>query len=145
MPTHDEEDSPRQSVDELRRVARYQRWIIASVLAQVGLWIAFLLLGLAGAWNGYGDGFNFSVVLTVILGCVGGIYSFLIYWSVRNPLWATVMGLASIPPGMGLLTLTVVNGTATRTLKTNGVEVGMFGANAAAIKEHRWIYEDEDW
>jgi hypothetical protein len=145
MPTHDEEDSPRRSVDELRRVARYQRWIIASVLAQIGVWIAFLVLGLAGAWNGYGSGFDFAVVLTVIFGCVGGIYSFLIYWSIRNPVWATVMGLASIPPAMGILTLTVVNGLATRTLTTNGVEVGMFGANATNIKEDRWLDEDEDW
>jgi hypothetical protein len=144
MPTPDEEDSPKRPVDQLQRVARYQRWIIASVLAQVGLWLGFLLISLRGS-QGYGDFGQFAMALTIILGCVGGIYSFLIYWSIRDPFWAAVMGLASIPPGMGLFTLAVVNGTATRTLTTNGVEVGIFGANASDIKEDRWIYEDEDW
>ncbi len=130
----DEEDSPRRPADELRRIARYHRWIVLLVLAQLTLWACCLLLSLRER-TPFGGSSEFPIVVTVVLGCAGGIYSFLIYWTVRDPLWAVVMGLACIPPGMGLLVLAVVNGTATRELTDNGVKVGLLGADAEAIPD----------
>jgi hypothetical protein len=141
----DDEAIPRRPADELRRIARYQRWIVAVVLAQLGLWVGCILLPLSRG-SGFTNGSGFALTLTVILGCVGGVYSFLIYWSDRNPIWAVVMGLASIPPFLGFLTLAAVNSVATRMLKTNGVPVGMFGADIAAIEDEPGFYdEDAGW
>ncbi len=142
MPGHDEEIA-RRPADELQRVARNQRWIVAVVLAQLALWAGCLFLGLTR--RGGSLDLEFPLFLTVALGCVGGIYAFLIYWTVRDPFWAVVMGLASIPPVVGLLTLTVVNGTATRTLNASGVAVGLFGAEPADIDTaFAWLDEDGD-
>ena len=103
----------KRPADELRRVARYQRWLIASVVIQVTLWVAWLILSAANQsigvrWE------SFLLQVTVILGCVGGVYAFLIYWTVRDPFWAVAMGLASVPPFLGVFALAVVNGTVTK-------------------------------
>lgn len=78
---------------------------------------------------------QFPVVLTVILGVVGGIFVFLLSWELRGPFAAVVFGLATAVPCMGLIILTLVNGYATTELRKHGVPVGMFGASLAAIDE----------
>ncbi len=66
----DDDENPRRPADELRRIARYQRWLIAVLLAQLLLWVVYVVLS---ARHGFGDdGFRFTGILTVILGCVGG-------------------------------------------------------------------------
>ncbi|MBA4187156.1 MAG: hypothetical protein C0467_03975 [Planctomycetaceae bacterium] len=141
MPDFDD-NSPRLSVEELKRIARYQRWVIACVLAQITMWLGILILSiLDGVWIDS----ELPLFLTVLLGLAGGVYAFLIYWEIRNPLWAAVMGLASILPLMGLLTLTAVNGLATQILNRNGVTVGFFGADVNTIEEQSGgFYDDED-
>lgn len=142
MTDHDEAE--RRPSEELRRIARYQRWLMACVLTQLALWVGCAALSVSGRTFGLGD--DFALALTVILGSAGGIYAFLIYWTVRDPLWAAVMGLASMPPFLGVLTLVAVNVTATRALTANGVAVGLFGADADAIAgEFAWLGEDADW
>src|SRR4051812_22203127 len=123
--TEHEDDSDPQPPEELRRVARYQRWLIASVVTQVTLWLAWI--GLALVLRHPGDRWETLLLyLTVILGCAGGVYAFLIYWTVRDRFWAVAMGLASVPPFLGVFALTVANGRATRTLEASGVAVGLF-------------------
>lgn len=137
----DDEDGPRRPVEELRRIARYQRWLIATLLAELGLWVGFVALSWLGA-GPIGDGLRFPLVLTVILGCVGGIYAFLICWTVRGPVPAVVMGLAVVVPLLGLVAITVVNGYATTALQANGVRVGIFGADVDSIGEATGLYGD---
>jgi hypothetical protein len=133
---------PRTSTDQLRRVARYHRWVIAAALAQVTLWVVCLVLVALG-YTDFSPRLHFPVVLTVALGGVGGVYTFLVYWTLRKPVLAVVMGLASVPPLLGLFSLLAVNGTATRTLAADGVEVGLFGADLDAT-EHTPGLTDED-
>ncbi|HSQ54434.1 MAG TPA: hypothetical protein VLM40_01715 [Gemmata sp.] len=142
----DDEHHPRRhSAETLRRVARYQRWIVGVVLAQVALWVGFLFLLLLSHHGSHGA-FRFPLVVTVTLGFVGGIFTFLIYCSIRNPIIALIMGAACVPPLLGILTLTVVNGVASRELRADGVPVGMFGADADAIEDVPGLYdEDEGW
>jgi hypothetical protein len=135
----------RRPADDLRRLARYQRWVMGAVLAQVGLWLGCLVL-LALRGRGLNEGLQFPIAVTVILGCVGGIFSFLIYCTIRNPVIAIVMGAACIPPLLGILALVVVNGAATRELEAEGVSVGFLGADADAIEDVPGLYdEDEGW
>lgn len=128
---------------ELQRLARYQRWVIAIVVTQLALWLGWVVL------NGPSPmdlDTGFALTLTVVLGVGGAAYTFLLYWTIRDPLTAAVMALASVPPFLGLLTLTVANGAVTRVLRENGVEVGLFGAGRDAIEpEFAWIDEDADW
>ena len=127
-------DGPRRPVDELRRIARYQRWLIATLLAQLALWVGFVALSALGA-GPVGDGLRFPLLFTVILGCVGGGFAFLLAWTVRGPASAVVMGLGVVVPCLGLVVLTIVNGIATTTLRENGVRVGLFGADPDAITD----------
>jgi hypothetical protein len=135
-----EDDAPRFAADELRRIARYQRWVVATLLAQLALWVGYVLL--SGGRDVRG-GLGFPTILTFILGGVGGIYTFLLYWTVRGPFAAVVMGLGAVPPCMGVLVLLLAHGTATTALRTNGVPVGVFGADLDAIDD-RHPYDDED-
>src|SRR5687767_13815661 len=91
MAAWDEFDRPgaERSAEELRRIIRYQRWLIAVVLAQLALWGGFVALGVLGR-GGFGGGVNFPIVLTFILGGVGGIFVFLISWELRGPFAACV-------------------------------------------------------
>ncbi len=144
MPDFDDDHPPRRPADELRRIVRYQRWIVAVVLAQIALWLGFVLL----SWV-RGDrpeaGLGFPTVLTFILGGVGGIFAFLTYWSIRGPFAAIVMGLGSMPPCMGILVLMVVNSTATNVLKANGVRVRFFwGALESDITDDHELDDEED-
>jgi hypothetical protein len=145
MPEYDDDEAPRRPADDLRRVVRYQRWVMGVVLAQIALWLGYLLLSIVRG-DSIGDGLGFPVTVTVILGCVGGIFAFLIYCTVRNPFTAIIMGAACIPPFLGVLALTVVNGVATRALESDGILVGIFGADADAIEDVPGLYdEDAGW
>jgi hypothetical protein len=157
MPNFDE-DNPRLPVAELKRIASYQRWVIACVLAQITMWFGILVLSIAGdEWVEM----DIPILLTCILGVIGGLFALLIYWIIRDPFWASVMSLAVIVPAVGLyslhnhnwvsvvlpalslLALTVVNSTTTQILSRNGVKIGMFGADVNEIKEVV-SYEDEE-
>ncbi|MCE9566124.1 MAG: hypothetical protein K8U57_29230 [Planctomycetes bacterium] len=156
MPDFDE-DNPRLPVEELKRIAGYQRWVIACVLAQVTMWLGILVMNVA---DGDLVELDIPVLVTCLLGGVGGIFAFLIYQAIRDPLWAGVMGLAVIVPAVGvfllpslswltvllpvmsLLALTVVTSATTQVLNRNGVKIGLFGADLNEIKES-FEYEDD--
>ena len=144
MAAWDEFDRPsyERPIEGLKRVARYQRWLIAVVLAQLALWAGFIALTILG--RGREPDMQFPVVLTLILGAVGGIFVFLLSWELRGAFAALVFGLATVVPCMGLLILTMVSGYATTELRKHGVKVGVFGASFAAIDERPSLYDDED-
>jgi hypothetical protein len=141
----DEYDRPGggRPADQLRRIARYQRWLIAVVLGQLVLWLAFIVL-MALDPNDVGDAIAFPMVLTLILGGVGAVFVFLTAWELRGAFAALVFGLATFVPCMGLLVITLVNGYATAELKKHGLRVGLFGASAADVEDRRSLYDDED-
>ena len=140
----DESDRPgaERPADALKRIVRYQRWLIAVVLAQLALWGGFIAL--TALSNGRMADIEFAVILTFILGGVGGIFVFLLSWELKGAFGAVVFGLATVVPCLGLIVLTLVNGYATAELRKHGVPVGVFGASLAAIDERPDPYDDED-
>ncbi|MBN9122447.1 MAG: hypothetical protein J0I06_25440 [Planctomycetes bacterium] len=141
----DEFDRPagERSPDELKRIVRYQRWLVAVVLAQLVLWAGYVgLLVVSGPRR---PDMDFPAALTLVLGAVGGIFVFLTSWELRGAFAAVVFGLATVVPCMGLLILALVYGYATTELRKNGVKVGLFGASLAAVDERPNPYDaDED-
>src|SRR4029453_13016332 len=130
MPHSD--DLPHQPAGELRRIARYRRWLIAVTIAQLVLWPGFYALAAIRGEVVF-ESLRVQVVLTFVLGGVGGIMTFLLYWTLRRPFAAVVMGLACLPPCLGLLVFLVANTTATAALRTHGIEVGLLGARDSDI------------
>lgn len=144
MSEFDTEFAARRPADELRRIVRYQRWIVAIVLAQIALWIGFVLLSWIGGQSPDGK-LGFPTILTFILGGAGGIFAFLTYWSLRGPFAAVIMGLGSIPPCMGIFVLMVVNATATSVLKANDVRIRFFwGAIESDIPDDYELLDEDD-
>jgi hypothetical protein len=142
MAEWDDFDRPpgERSAAALKRLVRYQRWLLAVVLAQLALWggnVALVALG-----NG-GPGLRFPLALTFLLGCVGGVFVFLLAWELRGPVAAVVFGAATVIPCVGLVVLTLVNGYATTELKKHGLKVGLFGASAAAVDERADPYDHD--
>jgi hypothetical protein len=139
--------NPRRPSDELRRIARYQRWVIAVLFAQVALWAAyFALAAIRGGVVFEGRGVTFT--LTFVLGGVGGIFAFLLYWTLRGPFAAIVMGLGAVVPCVGVVVLLAASAAATAALRTHGIPVGLLGANDRDITDDRALYEiddDEGW
>jgi hypothetical protein len=145
MVAEDEFGQPdERSADELKRIIRYQRWLIAVVLAQLALWLGFIALTVMGRGRLNDSAMSFPVVLTFILGAVGGIFVFLLSWELRGAFAAVTFGLATVIPCMGLIILTLVNGYASTELKKHGVRVGIFGASAADVDERASFYDDEE-
>ena len=144
-----EDDRPggERSAEELKRIVRYQRWLIAVVLAQLALWLGFITLMVLGRGD-MADAMEFPVVLTFILGATGGIFVFLLSWELRGAFAAVMFGLATVIPCMGLIILTLVNGYAVAELKKHGVKVGLFGASLADVDARPDPYaadEDAGW
>ncbi|AMV23556.1 hypothetical protein VT84_04040 [Gemmata sp. SH-PL17] len=144
MAAWDEFDRPsyERPVEGLKRIARYHRWLIAVVLAQLALWAGFIALTVLA--RGREPDMQFPFVLTLILGGVGGIFVFLLSWELRGAFAALVFGFATVVPCMGLLVLTLVSGYATAELRKHGVKVGILGASLADIDERPSLYDDED-
>ena len=145
MTAWDEFDRPGagRSAEELKRIVRYQRWLIAVVLAQLALWLGFI--GLTALGRGRGPDMEFPVVLTFVLGATGGIFVFLLSWELRGAFGAVVFGLSAVIPCLGLMIITLVNGYATTELRKHGVKVGVFGASPESVDERPDPYEaDED-
>jgi hypothetical protein len=141
------DDFTRRPNDQLRRIARYQRWVIAVLFAQIALWAAYLALAAIRGEVVF-EGRRVPFILTFVLGGVGGIFSFLLYWTLRGPFAAVVMGLATVVPCIGVLVLLTANSTATAALRTHGIPVGLLGAADPDIPDDRAPYDlddDEGW
>lgn len=138
-------DTPRRPADQLRRIVRYQRWVVAILLAQLALWVGYVVIG-AVRGAPIADGLRFPTILSFILGGVGAIYTFLLYWTIHGPFLALSMGLAAVPPCIGTLVLLLANNAATTTLKEHGVRVGLLGAFESDISDDNPDDEvDEGW
>jgi len=138
-----EEIPGRRPAEELRRLARYQRWVMGVMLAEIALWVGCLLFGMARGRD-LAAFSQIPLVATVALGCTGGIFAFLAYCTTRNAVTALLMGVACVPPLLGFFALAVANGVATRELQASGVAVGVFGADVDAIEDVPGLYDEQD-
>lgn len=114
--------------DKLRRVAKYQQWVIYSILANIGINVASmaargqdLVVVLAIATVAI-------VILLFIIASIGLLANELMGIGL-----AIVCGILMVVPCISLITLLVVNGKATTFLQQHGVKVGFMGANPNSI------------
>jgi hypothetical protein len=138
----DESDRAERSADELKRIARYQRWVIAMLLMQLAVWggyVALLILRDGRRLSG-----EVPMTLTVISGVVGAVFVFLLTWELKGAFGAIAFGFTAPVPGFGLAIMGMVHGHATRELRRHGITVGLFGATVADIDRRPSLYDDED-
>ncbi|NOZ39169.1 MAG: hypothetical protein GXP24_02945 [Planctomycetes bacterium] len=127
-PTEGHDDaSPKEDVryDPMKRVAKYQRWVLFALLANVIVNILFFS-GVIGEDHPLQLPVNlFSIV--VFFFSVYAIYR--LAKEFLSIVAAIACALLMIIPFAGLITLLVINQKATKYLQKRGVHVGLLGAN----------------
>lgn len=111
--------------DDLRAVAMYQKGVIVAILLYLAVIVAqfmlppqaIIFIGLAG-------------FMAMLLGAASAI---LLSVKVYGPIVGLLMGLLVLIPLLGLIVLLLINNRATRTMRDNDIEVGLFGARMSQI------------
>ena len=114
--------------EKLRRVARYQQWVIFAIVAQVGVNIASFAAGRQDPLIQLVIVAVALVVLIFVITAIGLLANELMGLGV-----AILCGILMIVPCISLITLLVVNQKATAYLQQHGVKVGLVGANPNLI------------
>ena len=116
--------------EKLRRVAKYQQWVIYALLANIGANIAGMAAG-----QGQADLVIRMGILAVALAIA--VFAMVAIFLLANELYNAGIGvlcaILMIVPCISLITLLVVNGKATGYLQQNGVKVGFMGVNPSII------------
>lgn len=129
-PQSDMTDSgvPDQQREKLIRVARYQRWVIYALLANIVLNITIMSLARQGVMV---QVLGLAVALGVVAFAILSI--FLLQKEVSNVGVAILCAILMFIPCISLITLLVVNQGATKYLQSRGVKVGFMGADPNSI------------
>lgn len=118
-------DDGREKVIE---VAKYQRWVIFAVLANICLYVLIL------AMQGRPFPANLivpAVALPVVIFMIAAI--FMLTRRLINTGVAVLFSVLMFVPCVSLIVLLVVNQMATAFLQSSGVKVGFFGVNPNSI------------
>ena len=113
------------SIESLRKVARYQKGILICILIQ--------LLAIAPRLVAPPEIQILLAIGLVIVLIVGTVFVFLLAVNVYSTALGIVMGIVALIPCVGLLALLAVNGKATTVLRSNGIKVGLLGADLSKI------------
>lgn len=123
----DEDDDFDPEVDDLRRVATYQRYVLFSLLANIACNFAVMSTGETPMVQAMLLLVSFVVVVATL------IVVFLLSKEMFNVPLAIVFSVLTIVPCISLLVLLIVNQKTTGYLQSRGVRVGFFGANPDQI------------
>jgi hypothetical protein len=114
--------------EKLRRVAKYQQWVIYALLAN----IIMNVVGLAGGQAELPVRMGILVVALAVAVCAM-VSIFLLANELYNVGIGVLCAIVMIIPCIALITLLIVNGKATGFLQQHGVKVGFMGANPNSI------------
>jgi hypothetical protein len=114
------------SREDLRGVAKAQRGIMLSILAQIGLYVA----------NYFAVGLALRIILALVIVAVGitaAVFVFMLALRVYSTGVGILLGILALVPCLGLIILLIVNGKATNILRQNGIAVGLLGADPSTV------------
>ena len=110
---------------DLREIASRQRAIMICIL--------IYLIAIVGQ-------FALPPMLRIVVGLgmfavsvVAAVFIFMLAIKLYNTGLGIVLGILTLVPIVGLIVLLIVNGKATRVLKSKGIHVGLLGANPTEI------------
>ena len=111
--------------EDLRMVAQYQKGILVCILIYlIAVFGQFALPVELRPLVGLG---------VIVVGIVGTVFVFLLAMKVYSTAVGVLLGILTLIPCIGLITLLVVNGKATSILRQNGIQVGLLGADLSRI------------
>ena len=109
----------------LRTIAKKQKGLLICILAYVVMLVCRFILpiGLQPLWG--------IVAIPVVI-CVV-VFTFMLATKVYSTGIGILLAVLTLIPLVGLFILMIVNGKATKILKSNGINVGFMGADTSAI------------
>ncbi len=126
---------PGSDREKLRRVAKYQKWVIYALLVNIVMNIALNAVAMSAQQPGAGSLLIFLGVLFVAL-IIAGITMvavFMLANEVYSAAGGVLCAILMLIPCVSLITLLVLNSRATTVLQQGGVKVGFMGANPDQI------------
>ena len=115
--------------EKLRRIAKYQQWVLYALLAMIVTYFAAILARAAGF-----EAIGLLIAACLLpIGLASMVAAFLLTNELSNPFVAIVCAVLMLIPCVALLTLFLINGRATKHLQTHGIKVGFMGANPNTI------------
>jgi hypothetical protein len=121
--------APGMDREKLRRVAKYQQWVLYALLATICINITSFAARQA-------DSLVVNLVVLVValaIAIVSMVAIFLLANELYNAGIGVLCAILMIVPCIALLTLVIVNGKATSFLQQHGIKVGFMGANPNSI------------
>ena len=115
--------------EKLRRVAKYQQWVIYTLLTNIIIYVLVLVARGAG-FEAVSSLISLLFLPTALFGMVA---IFLLAKELYNIAIGVLCALLMILPCISLLTLVIVNQGATGFLTRHAVKVGFMGANPNQI------------
>jgi hypothetical protein len=122
-------DQAELSRDALRNVATYQKAILLCILANIVVWIV------AVSTQTVLPPVLQVLLLLVILAVsvTATVFVFLLATQVYSTGMGVLLGILTLFPCIGLLTLLIINSKATTVLRKHGIRVGFLGAKTSDI------------
>jgi hypothetical protein len=138
------EDERRPPAD-LRRIALYQRLLILCLLAQLLLWVGYVVAVTTGLARDNGEGAVLALIWTAGIGLLGGAIVFLVTAKLDGAALGLMLGALTVIPCLGLVAITAVSTRATAALRANGVRVGLFGARSSDIEAGAGGFDPDEY
>ncbi len=124
---------------ELKSIALYQRYLIIFILIQILTNIACVAYFRAAPLDPTKPAGGSIAIIGLILivglstGIAATVFAFLLTMKIANVGMAILVVLLTFIPCVGLISLFVVSGKATKRLREAGIEVGFFGADMSVF------------
>jgi hypothetical protein len=124
---------------ELKSIATYQRYLIICILILIPTNIAYfaslraLQSNPAKPAGGTIAIFGLSLIVSLIFGLAATVFAFLLTKKISNVGMAILVVLLTLIPCVGLISLFVVSGKATKRLRDAGIDVGFLGADMSVF------------
>jgi hypothetical protein len=120
--------TPSGPMIDLKKVAKQQRTLIYCILTEILLMVA--RIAVSGSIPMLGLLF---ALIYLGVAVTAAVFIFMLAISLYNVGLGVVLGILALIPLLGLLILLMVNGKATKLLRSHGVRVGLLGADPKTI------------
>jgi hypothetical protein len=121
------------NVEDLKKVAQYQKGIMYCILANITLFIVNIAAGQALSGGAAMMAGLVILGIYVLIAVAQLVCIVLLATQVYNLALGIVFGVLSFVPCLGLILLLVVNQKATSVLQQNGIKVGLMGADMSQL------------
>jgi len=130
-------DAAIMSRDELRSIAKEQKYLLNSLLFYIVSWIAMIAVLFSNERSQLSPFMGGLIIVLIVLMVVATVCATVFLFRLAMRLYGVGTGvflaLMTILPCIGLMVLLGINSKATTKLKLNGIKVGFMGADVSAI------------